>query len=356
MSRDALAGCLLGGAVGDALGLPYEGLSSERGGRLFPDRRRHHLLPGRGMVSDDTEHACFTARALIGSGGELESFQRALGRSLRWWFAGLPAGVGFATARAILKLWVGVSPARSGVHSAGNGPAMRAAVLGVALGDDPERLQAFVRASTEITHRDPKAYVAALAVALAARSAADGETSAEGYLTAFETLVQSEDATEFLELLRQARRSAAEGETVAQFAEAIGSPRGVSGYSFHTVPCVLQAWFRHGADFETGLLDVLEAGGDTDTAGAIFGGIAGAGAGKAAIPGPWLEGIVEWPRSITWIEALATALARWCDGVADARSPGYCWPAVPLRNLLFLIIVLLHGFRRLLPPYPARNM
>lgn len=29
----------------------------------------------------------------------------------------------------------------------------------------------------------------------------------------------------------------------------------------------------------------------------------------------------------------------------------YCWPAVPARNLVFLAIVLLHGLRRLLPPY-----
>jgi hypothetical protein len=32
-------------------------------------------------------------------------------------------------------------------------------------------------------------------------------------------------------------------------------------------------------------------------------------------------------------------------------SVGYAWPLVPLRNALFLAIVLTHGFRRLLPPY-----
>ncbi|TVS08433.1 MAG: hypothetical protein EA424_28605 [Planctomycetaceae bacterium] len=43
---------------------------------------------------------------------------------------GLPAGVGMATARACLKLWLGFPPKRSGVDSAGNGPAMGKAVLG----------------------------------------------------------------------------------------------------------------------------------------------------------------------------------------------------------------------------------
>ena len=56
---DAYVGCLMGTAVGDALGLPYEGLSPRRGARMFPDLDRYHLLPGYGMVSDDTEHACF---------------------------------------------------------------------------------------------------------------------------------------------------------------------------------------------------------------------------------------------------------------------------------------------------------
>jgi hypothetical protein len=71
---------------------------------------------------------------------------------MRWWLVGLPAGIGSATLRATLKLWLGFSPSRSGVFSAGNGPAMRSPVLGTAI-DDIETLRKFVRASTRITHR-----------------------------------------------------------------------------------------------------------------------------------------------------------------------------------------------------------
>jgi hypothetical protein len=49
---------------------------------------------------------------------------------LRGWLLSLPAGIGFATLRAILKLWLGFPLNRSGVYSAGNGPAMRVAVIG----------------------------------------------------------------------------------------------------------------------------------------------------------------------------------------------------------------------------------
>jgi ADP-ribosyl-[dinitrogen reductase] hydrolase len=345
-NETATVGSLLGTAVGDAIGLPYEGLSARRRGRLFRESGRHHLLAGRGMVSDDTEHACFTAQALITSGGDLHRFRRRLARSLRWWLLGLPAGVGLATARAILKLWVGVPPTRSGVYSAGNGPAMRAPILGVALGADPERLKAFVGASTALTHSDPRAHAAALAVALAAHLGASGRLSdAASYRQALAGLLSDAAGEELLGLVDRAASSAQAGESLAVFARAIGSRGGVSGYSYHTVPCVLQVWFRFGDDFARGLMEVVEAGGDTDTSGAIFGGLVGARVGPEGIPADWRDGIVEWPRSLGWIERLGQALAR------GTAPPGYFWPGVLVRNAVFLVVVLAHGLRRLLPPY-----
>ena len=129
--RRAIEGCLIGTAVGDALGLAGEGLSRRRQARLFPDLSRPHFLGRQGMVSDDTEHTCLVAQALIASAGELEALTRALAWRLRFWLLGGPAGIGWATLRATVKLWLGVPPDRSGVWSAGNGPAMRSALLGV---------------------------------------------------------------------------------------------------------------------------------------------------------------------------------------------------------------------------------
>ena len=97
MNNETIIGCLLGTATGDALGLPYEGLGEKRARKLFPDVTRHHFLLGRGMVSDDTEHTCFVAEALILAHSDPNQFEKILARSLRWWLIGLPAGVGFAT-------------------------------------------------------------------------------------------------------------------------------------------------------------------------------------------------------------------------------------------------------------------
>src|SRR5262245_22062479 len=104
LNPEAVVGCLLGTAVGDAVGLCAEGLSRRRLRRLYPDLDGPRFLFGRGMISDDTEHACMTAQALIVSGGDPERFLRSLGWRLRGWFLALPAGVGRATAGACVKL------------------------------------------------------------------------------------------------------------------------------------------------------------------------------------------------------------------------------------------------------------
>ena len=346
MDTKACTGCLLGTAVGDSLGLPYEGLSPRRAAKVFPGAPAHHLLPGKGMVSDDTEHACFTARAMLLARDDVDRFGRLLASSLRWWFAGLPAGIGLATLRAIVKSCVGFPPEKSGVYSAGNGPAMRSPIIGVVHGASKPQLLAFVRRSTRLTHTDPKAFHGALAMALAAHHSASASTVAvDAYLAELDALLAEEGAAEFLALARRAADSATNGETAAVFAESIGSRGGVSGYMLHTAPCVLQVWFRHPEDFAAGLTSLIAAGGDTDTAGAILGGIVGARVGKEGIPEAWLRGIVEWPRSVEWIERLGVALAQ------QGPYPGYFVPGVPVRNVLFMAIVLAHGFRRLAPPY-----
>lgn len=350
---DAFIGCLLGTAVGDSLGLPYEGLSPQRARKLFPDTTRHHLVFGKGMVSDDTEHACFTAQAIIRSAGDVDEFQRQLARSLRWWLLGLPAGVGFATLRSIIKLWLGIRPGKSGVSSAGNGPAMRSPILGVAFGHEPEKLRQYVEASTGITHSDPRACYAALAVAAATLDvvSVENEWQHEFQQTLYR-LIPEPDARAFHELVEMARVSAESNEPVAEFAATIGSRNGISGYSYHTVPCVLQVLFRHGDDFETGLREIIEAGGDTDTAGAIYGGIVGARAGQKAIPETWLDDIIEWPRTVAWIERLGAAAADALDDpLAASAAPACSVPGTLLRNAVFLVVVLLHGLRRLAPPY-----
>ena len=345
-----IVGCLLGGAVGDALGLPYEGLSPRRQRRLLGRPTRHRFLFGRGMVSDDTEHSCLVAQSLIATGVDPELFPRDFARRLRWWLVLLPAGIGRATLLACLKLWCGASPAKSGVFSAGNGPAMRSAIFG-AVCDDREMMVELVRASARVTHIDAKAEHGAIAVALAtAYARRDGSVDGQEFVDEFAGIV-GPGGDELVMLLRDTVRSVEEGKSTLEFAAACGLQSGVTGYTYHTVPVVIHAWLTYPRNYRAAVTTVIECGGDADTTAAIVGGIVATATGEAGIPREWLGAVCEWPRTMNWMRRLGGQLA---DAAATGR------PATPLilnragllaRNLVFLVVVLFHGFRRLLPPY-----
>jgi ADP-ribosylglycohydrolase len=351
MCNPSIVGSILGTAVGDALGLPYEGLSWRRGVRLLGEPDRHRFLFSRGMVSDDTDHTCMVAQALIAAGGDVDRFRRRLAWLLRRWLLTLPAGVGKATLRATLKLWLGFSPERSGVFSAGNGPAMRSPVLGAAL-DDLGQLRTFVRASTRVTHTDPKAEFGAWAVALAAWQARQpGRARGDYYLDRLRQTLRDDPAQEFLALAERAVGSATRGEPTAAFAEALGLTRGVTGYVYHTVPVVLHAWLCHPCDFRSAVGAVVRCGGDTDTTAAIVGGIVGTAVGKEGIPAEWLAGLLGWPRTVAWMERLGDQLGAVMASGDSQRPPHAAFVAELARGGLFLATVLTHAARRLLPPY-----
>ena len=353
----AIVGCILGTAVGDALGLVCEGLSRRRQRRLFPDISCYHLILGKGMTSDDTEHTLMLAQSLIETSGQaperlVDKFTGNFAWRLRFWLLGLPAGIGMATLRAILKLWLGYSGKHSGVWSAGNAPAMRAALIGVCYGQDRDKMRALVRAATRITHTDPKAEAGALAVALAAHlSASRAEPiTPEQYLDELHSLTDKHSGA-IGEIVEGVCSSIAAGETSEIYAERIGCVNGVTGYINHTVPVALHVWLRYPRDYRVAVIEVIRLGGDTDTAAAIVGAIVGANVGKAGIPPRWLKDLWEWPRTVAWMEKVGATLAQTCANTVVAGAVPINPIKLLLRNTLFLGVVLVHGVRRLLPPY-----
>lgn len=271
-------------------------------------------------------------------------FLKRLAWCLRLWLLLLPAGVGLATARACVRLWFCISPQKSGIYSAGNGPAMRVAPIGAFFAHNRGLLDQYVAASTLLTHTDPKALTAARAVALVTALAAvqDERPSLAKYLDLLTQAGQDED---WQHLLTKLDGSLQQAQSTVAFAKTLGLERGVSGYSYHTVPVVLHAVYRYWHDFESGLIAILACGGDADTTAAIGGAILGTIHGKQGIPLHWRNGLRDWPRGARYFDALANSLAQ---GGSPVRYP---WWGVLPRNICFLKIVLAHGLRRLLPPY-----
>ena len=348
----ATAGCVWGTAIGDAWGLPCEGLTPRRLCALFGGvPTGYQLLGQHGMVSDDTEHTFLVWDALTTSAGNGDAFTRALARGLRRWTLALPAGVGWATLRAGLRLCVGIPPARSGVYSAGNGPAMRAALVGVVCAWDrtPDRLRDLVARSARLTHTDPRAEWGALAVAVCAAHFARHDTRPDSVLSAVCAALPP-DAGELRDLIAQVAASLDRGETTEAFA-ATRYPHGVSGYVYQTVPVALHAALRFPGNLPCAVQGVVACGGDTDTTAAIAGGIVGANISIDGIAPALLRGIWEPTGLLAGITERADAFSSvWCAGQEQAVRP-VPLPAALARNAVFAGIVLSHGFRRLLPPW-----
>lgn len=353
MSKEkSIWGVLLGTSLGDSIGLPFEGLGKKRISKLFKNHDRHYFLFGRGMVSDDTEHAIMVYQSLIEGIQDATVFEKRFAARLKYWLLLLPAGTGMATARAILKLLIGISPKRSGVYSAGNGPAMRCAVLGVTFGNDQNKLKEYVRISTRVTHTDSKAEYGALAVAHAAYlSAQQKEILPLDFYQSLRALLEIEEQNEFLVLVKKVVDSVNLNEETHLFSASLGLKNKVSGYMYHTVPVVLHAWLSHKGSFKESIVKIIQCGGDVDTTAAILGSILGAGLEEEDMPKSWRQGLFEYPRSYHWMKKLSAQLATVITEEKVQKPLRLSGTLIICRNILFLIVVLFHGFRRLLPPY-----
>lgn len=331
--RDRVLGALLGVALGDALGLPFEGLSTRRVARRFRRADRFRLVGRTGFVSDDTEQTALVAEALVGSRGDDALCLRRFRRSMVGWLARLPFGIGGATLRSCLRMMMGFR--RPGVRSAGNGAAMRAGVIGVALAAEPRRRRDLGRAIATLTHTDERAVDAALYVAELASVCATSEPGdRESLVSAASAVVRDRQVLAAID--------GAIAVADAPLATAVAH-LGNTGFAVHSVGLCTYCFLRFGDDPMSGIEGCIRAGGDTDSHAAIVGGWLGALHGASALPMPLVRRIQDGPFGPSHLERLAAAL------VDDAPPPSWSWPHALLRNLALHPVVLAHGFARLVP-------
>lgn len=333
-----LYGCLLGVAIGDSLGLPFEGLSDRRIAKRLRSRPLHQtFLFGRGMLSDDSEQSCLVIEAVRLSEGDPQLFQRRFARSLKVWFLALPAGIGLSTVKSCLRLLVCVPPNLSGVRSAGNGAAMRAPVLGAIFPKGSQARRAFCDACSIVTHTDQRAIDGARVMAESVALSPEVVNGSLGRNELLDYLASQCDSSEWKVVLDKMRAS---GDPKA-FARSIGSSGKVTGYVMQSVPVAIYIWLSEPQNPRSGIETAIRLGGDTDTVGAMLGALYGASLGPHAFPDEWRNRICDYPRSASYLERLTD--------IKSPAVPKVCWPLCFIRNMLFLLVVLGHGLRRLLP-------
>ena len=289
--RERAVGCVLGLALGDALGAPFE----FRRRSEIPDPLpafEQTLIGASGQWTDDTAMARNLCRSLT-ERGRLDT-DDVLRRHLDW-LATDPPDVGTLTRRVLGKLdhpAAEVAPPVGGLEvSAGNGSVMYCAPLGAFRAARAELLVQEAPALSAITHWDERCRTACLAVTLAVAALVRGEAHREAVARAVGTVLDREGGEELEYLVAEAGR-----------ARPLDGPD--MGFTLFTAGIGLQV-AAEGMPLEEGLRYAVSLGGDTDTNGAVTGGLLGALHGRSALPGAWLEKLVDRRA----IEAEAEALA-----------------------------------------------
>ncbi len=264
--ENRLFGCLLGGAIGDALGLPYEGSKAV----LDVD------YPSEWSVSDDTQLTLATCESLIECGQP--SPEHIAATYVHWYQASKLTGLGASTLKALTELSAGGHWAlvgRKGEFASGNGAAMRIAPLSFMNYNGERAFKKSIRDVCWITHQNDEAYIGALAVVLAIRIAMNGDKPTLDGIA--QRLPDSCVRDRMIDLSTCDSTSSL---------KTIADQYGSSGYVVESVPLAALTAERiiESSQFETHLVDLIQAGGDTDTNASMAGQIAGTYVGADRLP------------------------------------------------------------------------
>ncbi|RWA77185.1 ADP-ribosylglycohydrolase family protein [Mesorhizobium sp.] len=305
MAADALdraMGALIGGALGDALGMPTQLLSPARIAELYghvedfvapaADHPVSKGLPA-GAITDDTEQALLLGRILVGS-GERFDHARWVNALLDWERDVKARGsydlLGPSTKRAIDAINDGVPAEEAGRSGDTNGAAMRIAPVGIMMPPEPlDALVAKVAETCRATHNTSIAIASAAAVAAAISLGVSGGDwrAASGHAVAAAKLgatlghwVTGGDIAARIAWAQELVRGKPEKEAVGLIVDLIGT--GVA--SQESVPAAFAVLEVAEGDAWRAAVISANLGGDTDTIGAIAAGMAGACSGLSRLP------------------------------------------------------------------------
>lgn len=335
---DPFVGVLLGTAVGDAFGLPFEGSLPVHFEKI-PQRFSMPFMCGKGIVSDDTEQSALLAQSILKSEGDDASLLRHFRGALLGWFLRLPWGIGFATLCSCVRIMFGFRVTGSGPGSAGNGAAMRAAVIGVCFPMDKTRRISVGRAIAEVTHRDGRAVEGALFVAELAALLSRADKAADLYVFLGEAAEVVKDAR-LKDAISDAVTFAKKGCALVDIVEKLGN----TGYVVHTIGSATFCLLRYRDDPMTALTQVVSAGGDADTAAAVLGAWFGAWQGVSWVPDMLYDCLPGGPFGRGHLIALGHALRK---GSSGKDVPRYSWVCATARNLAMYPLVVASGVRHL---------
>ena len=285
---------LLGTAIGDALGVPVEfehRQELEKNPVVGMREYGTHNQP-KGTWSDDSSLALCLAESLC-NGYNLNDIAD---KFIRWYYDGYctPYGrvfdVGVTTARAISYLQSGCKPELAGMdreRDNGNGSLMRILPLVpyIINMEEEDRFRIIGEVSS-LTHRHPRSILACISLCEFAIQYINLQSIEKAYQTMQQTMLQLLKKEMFIEEDIPFKRFV--GLYYEEFKNIELKDIHSTGYVIDTLEASLWCVFNT-TNYKDATLKAVNLGDDTDTVGAITGGLAGIIYGYDTIPSEWLE-------------------------------------------------------------------
>jgi ADP-ribosylglycohydrolase len=312
--QDYFRGCLLGGAVGDALGAPVEFLRYNQIIRKYGQGGIRDLetnSEGLALFTDDTQMTLFTAEGILraytrgNSKGiwdpptvVFHAYQRWLvmqgypkvaefARAYDGWLLGVKElyasrGPGSTCLSALLSGKPGMIETPIN-NSKGCGGVMRVAPAGLAFTRD--KVFSMGAEFAALTHGHPSGYLSAGTLAQIIFNLIEGQDLVAAVEDAMQELEKHKDHEECSTCLRKAlslvQSNLPDQQAIRQIGEGWVGEEALA----ITVYCAL----KYQDDLRGALIAAVNHDGDSDSTGAITGNILGAYLGVNAIPQAWLE-------------------------------------------------------------------
>lgn len=298
MNEDRLRGTLWGQAVGNALGILTEFTTKKQVEGLYPGGLVSYK-DDLGVWEDDDTNQMLCLLDEIVDNGSIEA--RSLARRLLHWLETDGRGCGnlvyqVLTHRNFLTDPMGAARDRWELHhrdNAPNGAVMRTSVVGLL----PNDCVANAETAAKVTHVDPRCVGSAVIVS-----------------EIIHALVWENKELSYDEISKIGRRydhrlqewiDLAHGGTIEQLQ--LDEP-GSIGYTLKTLGVALWCYF-HAPDFQSGLLAVVNEGGDADTNAAVACAVLGAKFGLSGIPAYWIDNLDNREPYAEKVQALFTAVS-----------------------------------------------
>ncbi len=284
--RSRFAGSIVGFAIGDALGMPTQFLTRDQIRRYYKKPIANFIRAHPGHASDflppasytdDTQMMLATAECLI----ECKRMDpaRQADALLSWYLNASPRTPMRANVRACKHLEAGRCWTKSGVFSTGCGAAVRMPPIGLFFYRCPETLCRAALDDCIITHTEPRARAASVAVAyLTARL-----VQSTGQCSPGDQVLETADRISDID-----KDMAAMLRWVTQIVhlppEEALFEIGTSSDAIETVTAAVYCLLRNPRQFSSAVLSGVNAGDAADSIGALTGGFVGALVGIEAIP------------------------------------------------------------------------